>query len=125
MNNIFTEIYEKSKWSNNNNTEYNGGSGPGSYLFYNIKSYVPFLKSFITMNNISSVVDLGCGDFVSGKYIYDNLNITYYGYDIYEKMINHHKNIYINNTKYNFNHSDIFNDRHEIINADLCILKTF
>lgn len=123
MNKIFTEIYDKSLWDNNNNPEYNGGSGHGSQLKYNINSYIPFIKHFIQVNNISSVVDLGCGDFVSGPYIYKDLNVTYSGYDVYKPVIDYHNKVYSDDDKYNFICLDIFSNRKDIVNADLCIIK--
>lgn len=123
MDKIFTNIYETSLWNNNNNPEYKGGSGEGSELQNNINSYVPFIKHFIQVNNISSVVDLGCGDFVSGPYIYDDLDITYTGYDVYKPIVDYHNKTYSNDSKYNFKCIDIFNNRQDIVNADLCILK--
>ena len=54
MEQIFTNIYETSNWGNNNNSEYNGSSGQGSNIDYNITTYIPFLKNFITTNNIKS-----------------------------------------------------------------------
>ena len=47
MEDIFTNIYEKSVWGDNNNKEYNGTSGGGSDIDYNITTYIPFLKNFI------------------------------------------------------------------------------
>ena len=81
MEHIFTNIYEYNYWGNNNNSEYKGSSGGGSYIEYNKDTYVPFLKKFIINHNIKDVVDLGCGDFVCGKLIYDDLDIKYTVYD--------------------------------------------
>jgi hypothetical protein len=64
MEQCFTNAYETQLWGNNNIAEYNGSSGDGSSLNYNINTYVPFLKKFITDNNIKNIVDLGCGDFI-------------------------------------------------------------
>jgi hypothetical protein len=50
---IFTEIYNKNLW--------NGGSGPGSNP-ENILTYITFLQKFLHSNNITSILDLGCGD---------------------------------------------------------------
>jgi hypothetical protein len=63
MDQVFTKVYENNIWGNDNNVEYNGSSGPGSDIDYNKDNYVPFLKNFITDNNIKNIVDLGCGDF--------------------------------------------------------------
>ena len=74
MEGLFTEIYEISWWGDNKNPEYKGSSGGGSDVEYNINTYVPFLKKFITENNIKSVIDLGCGDFRCGPFIYNDLD---------------------------------------------------
>ena len=119
MEKIFTNIYENKVWGDNKNNDYNGSSGGGSDVNYNIDSYIPFLKNFISNNDIKSVVDLGCGDFRCGPLIYDNLNVLYTGYDTYEKVIKYNKK----NKSYNFIHLDIFNNKEELINGDLCIMK--
>ena len=118
---IFTNIYENKVWGNNNNELYNGSSGNGSNLEINIP-YISFLQKFITDKKIYSISDLGCGDFLIGNKIYDNLDITYYGYDAYEKIINHHKKQQ-KNPKYHFTHLDFLNKKEELIPSDLCIIK--
>jgi hypothetical protein len=118
----FTLIYENSSWGNNRNTEYKGSSGSGSDINYNLNDYIPFLKKFIAENNIKTIVDLGCGDFICGKLIYDDLNILYTGYDVYKKIIDY--NLKTNDaSKYSFVHLDFCNQKENIINGDLCILK--
>jgi hypothetical protein len=115
-------VYEHKLWGNNNIAEYNGSSGGGSTINYNENTYVPFLKKFITDNNIKNIADLGCGDFICGNAIYNDLDIIYNGYDTYDKLIEYHKSTNIN-TKYNFIHLDFYNNREKIISGDLCILK--
>jgi hypothetical protein len=119
---VFTYIYENSIWANNNNTEYKGSSGPGSSIELNINTYVPFLKKFITDNNIKTIIDLGCGDFRCGPVIYNDMNISYTGYDAYKKVIEYNAK---NNSlpKYNFIHLDFCNKKEDIKTGDLCILK--
>jgi hypothetical protein len=122
MENIFTNIYTNNIWGNNNNLEYDGGSGTGSELHYNKDTYVPFLKKFITDNNIKNIVDLGCGDFICGEIIYDDLDILYTGYDTYKKVIDYNSKKY-SLPKYSFIHLDFCNNKENIINGELCILK--
>lgn len=122
MDKFFTYVYENKIWGNNNNEEYNGSSGGGSDIEFNKDTYVPFLKNYITSNNIKTVVDLGCGDFKCGKMIYDDLDITYTGYDTYDKVIQYnvkHHSL----PKYSFTHLDFFNKKESIVPGDLCILK--
>lgn len=98
-------------------------AGGGSEINFNIDTYVPFLKDFITKNNIKTVVDLGCGSFTCGKLIYDDLDILYTGYDAYAKVIENHSN-QLSLPKYSFIHLDFCNNKeNNIINGDLCILK--
>jgi hypothetical protein len=122
MQSVFTDVYETNKWGDNKNTKYNGSSGNGSNLDYNVDTYVPFLKKFITDNNIKSVVDLGSGDFKCGQLIYDDLDIIYTGYDVYKKVVDYNSEQY-SLPKYSFYHLDFCNNKESIINADLCILK--
>jgi len=90
MEQVFTNIYEHRTWGNNDMLEYNGSSGGGSDISYNKDTYIPFLKKFIVDNNIKTIVDLGCGDFKCGKLLYDDLDISYTGYDAYKKIIDYH-----------------------------------
>jgi hypothetical protein len=122
MEHIFTNVYETNVWGNNNNTEYNGSSGGGSSIEYNKDTYVPFLKKFITDNNIKTIVDVGCGDFRCGKLIYDDLHISYTGYDAYKRVIEYNSKHY-SLPKYSFSHLDFCNNKEKIIGGDLCILK--
>ncbi len=122
MEKVFTDIYEKCVWGDNQSGDYSGSSGPGSDAVFNGGIYVPFLKHFIAKNHVSSVVDLGCGDFRCGPFIYGDLDVTYTGYDTYKKIIIHN----VNNhppPKYHFVHLDFFNCWDDITGGDLCILK--
>lgn len=121
MEQVFTNIYEKKIWGDNNIIGYNGSSGEGSAINYN-DSYITFLKKFITDNNIKNITDLGCGDFRCGKLIYDDLNIVYIGYDAYKKVIDYNSKQY-NTSKYSFLHLDFCNNKENIKSGELCILK--
>ena len=122
MEETFTYIYENKIWGNNYNNSYKGSSGEGSSINYNKDSYVIFLKKFIHDNDIKTVVDLGCGDFICGPYIYSDLDITYKGYDVYKKVIEFNSTQYPK-SKFEFIHLDFSNKKEEIVGADLCILK--
>ena len=122
MEQIFTEIYERKIWGDNNNSQYNGSSGDGSSIEINNNTYIPFLKKFIKDKEIKSVVDLGCGDFRCGSLIYDCLDVSYNGYDAYKKIIEYNLKTY-SPSKYYFEQLDFCNKKENIINADLCILK--
>ena len=122
---VFTEIYENDVWGDNNNPNYKGSSGIGSAHFYNKYTYIPFMHQFLDEYNIKSVVDLGCGDFRIGPALYDDRDVTYTGYDAYDKLIEYHKARINNPQKYTFITSD-FTKKSELVGlkpADLCILK--
>ena len=122
MEEVFTNIYEKRVWGSNYNNEYSGSSGQGSDIDYNKDTYVPFLRKFINDNNIKNIVDLGCGDFRCGTLIYDDLDISYTGYDTYKKVVEYNSKQHPL-SKYSFIHLDFCNNKENIINGDLCILK--
>ena len=117
---IFTSIYESCKWGNNNNNLYSGSSGGGSSIEYNKDTYIPFIKKFIKDKQIKSIVDLGCGDWTIGNLIYNDIEIIYTGYDVYNKLIEHNKKMY---QQFNFIALDFYTEKHNILSADMCILK--
>lgn len=121
MEGIFTKIYEKKIWGDNKNKNYSGSSGGGSCTSYN-KKYVEILKKVISDYNITSVVDLGCGDFRIGKSIYNDIDIIYTGYDAYKKVIDYNITEHPK-PKYTFEHLDFYNNKETIVKGDMCILK--
>ena len=121
MENIFTQIYEKNEWGNNQNKEYSGSSGGGSTIEFNI-NFIPLLKNIIINNNIKNIVDLGCGDFRIGKLVYDDLNVIYTGYDTYKKVIDYNTTQHPT-PKYNFKLLDFYTYKESIVEGDMCILK--
>lgn len=125
MSNIFTKIYNGNKWGNNNNNFYNGSSGFGSTYKYNI-DYISFLKLFIKNSNYNMIVDIGCGDFVIGDNIYNDLkNIIYFGYDVYDGVITYNTKYHNDLGYYNYNFKllDCYNNISLIQSGDLCIIK--
>jgi hypothetical protein len=119
---IFKQVYESRLWGDNKNAGYTGSSGGGSTIDYNKDTYIPFLRGFIRDRGIKSIVDLGCGDFVCGPLLYDDLDITYTGYDAYKKVVEYNSSLYPS-PKYSFFHQDISKPIDNLQSADLCILK--
>ncbi len=73
----FDAIYDEESWGN--------GSGPGSHPNWTIE-YRSFLEKFIRMNNVRSIVDVGCGDWQFSRFL--NLDgISYHGFDVVERLI--------------------------------------
>lgn len=116
----FTQVYEGKMWGDNGHSLYSGSSGGGSSLEYNTPEYIPFLKNFIQNNSITSVADLGCGDWQCGEAIYGDLTIKYTGYDAYNKVIEANRKLH---PDYSFVHLDFKSKVESIEPADLFILK--
>lgn len=74
---VFSTIYAQDIWD--------GGSGPGSRL-ENIRNYHDYLQDFLRERHIQSIVDCGCGDWQSTRYL-DLTGITYTGVDIVPAVI--------------------------------------
>src|SRR5258705_7397468 len=76
---VFTGKYEgdKSDWGKH--------SGGGSNAHYTIE-YRAFLENFIRLNQVRSIVDIGCGDWQFSRFL--NLDgIHYRGFDLVESVI--------------------------------------
>lgn len=77
MNKRFEEIYSNNEWGH--------GSGEGSLPEHN-EGYVKFLQSFISNNEIKTVVEMGCGDWQFSKII-DWGIATYRGFDVVQNVV--------------------------------------
>ena len=108
----FTEIYKNNFWIK--------GSGAGSYIENTIE-YNKFIINFIKEKNITTITDIGCGDWQSSNLIYDKLdNIDYLGLDCVNSIINENK---IKYNTYKFQTLDVINNLHKIRHSDLYIIK--
>ena len=74
---VFESIYESGTWGKDENNQ--GTSGSGS-TFENSENYFRYLKDFLKEEGITSVVDVGCGDWQVSRLI-DWAGISYTGYD--------------------------------------------
>lgn len=94
-------------------------SGEGSHKDEFIEPYCRMIREFIKKNNVSHVVDLGCGDFnVASRWI--NEEIVYEGIDIVREMIDHH-NVQYGNDRVHFHCLDIVED--ELPDGELCLIR--
>ena len=74
---VFSKIYKEDLW--------HGGSGAGSKL-ENVKEYVEILQKYIDKPEITTVLDLGCGDWQFSKFL-DLSSVSYLGVDVVESVI--------------------------------------
>lgn len=87
---IFTEIYNKKAWGSH--IDGRGSSGPGSRVDI-VEPYIQFLQNFLQLNDIKSVVDIGCGDWQFAKHIkWDGIDYT--GIDIVESVVSYNQDNY-------------------------------
>lgn len=82
----FSEIYERGRWNQD------GFSKSGSQYWYT-KKYIEFLQDFIQKHNIRTIVDVGCGDFQTLRYI-DLRGIQYMGYDVVRFVIDRNNRLF-------------------------------
>lgn len=80
---VFSKIYEGGIWGKDTNGIGTSGSGSSPH---NAKIYIDFLRNFLKKNEITSVVDVGCGDWQLAKVI-DWAGIEYLGIDVVESII--------------------------------------
>lgn len=75
--NAFEDIYARGAWG--------AGSGPGSYPYFTIE-YRAFLQRFISLNGVTSIMDIGCGDWQFSRFI-DFSGARYLGLDVARSVI--------------------------------------
>jgi hypothetical protein len=106
----FSRIYDESEWGR--------GSGSGSYPYFTIE-YRAFLEKFLRMNSIKSVVDLGCGDWQSTRFL-DLDDMLYMGFEVVESVIERNNASFGSETK---RFSMVPADLTAIPRADVLIMK--
>lgn len=115
---VFSRIYETAEWGEAHAGEIKGSSGSGSDP-KNASPYLEYLQTFLEQHPITTVVDLGCGDWQLGKMInWDNIN--YLGIDVVESLINQNRERY---SKNNIEFVKADGADYELPSADLLICK--
>lgn len=111
----FTRIYQKKEW----------GSGPGEFFSGpgsvdpSVPAYAEKIKKFIRGKRITTVVDLGCGDFRVGSQI-QLPDVKYIGIDVVQPLIQYNQVKY-GSDDISFRCLDIIKD--ELPDAELCLLR--
>ena len=112
---VFTEVYEKNLWGGTGDEFY---SGPGSYG-QSAQGYAECVINFIKLNNVKTVIDLGCGNFAVGKLIAPECE-HYVGVDIVPPLIERNSLAFTSRTV-EFKCLDITRDN--LPDADLCLVR--
>jgi len=113
---VFTQIYDQKIWGSDG--QGNGSSGWGS-MAKAAAPYMNFLTHFLKQYNITSVVDVGCGDWSFSQYI-DWTGISYVGYDVVSTVIERNKKKF-QQSNCIFIHGDA--TKTELPSADLLLCK--
>jgi SAM-dependent methyltransferase len=93
-------------------------SGGGSDPYWNI-DYRSFLERFIALNDIRTVVDIGCGDWQFSRFI-NFSGVRYYGFDVVESVISQNRALY---SSENISFDAMPVDLDGVPSADLLIMK--
>ena len=112
---VFTKVYTDGMWGGDPGTFF---SGPGSNEEA-ARPYAEFVMRFVTERNVTSVVDLGCGDFRVGRLIAAS-GVSYTGVDVVEGLIADNTRRYASSTV-RFQCADITSDA--LPDGELCLVR--
>jgi len=112
---VFTRVYEQHQWGGTRD-EYCSGSGSSSL---HASRYAAIVNPLIEERGITTVVDLGCGDFVVGMSLRMD-GVRYIGIDIVDNLVRKNQEAY-EDTNTVFMCLDIVSDR--LPDADLCLIR--
>lgn len=110
---VFTSIYEGNRWGGNSSLS-GRGSDPDQ-----TKELVEKLPAMLKAFQISSILDIPCGDFAWMKNV-DLTGIDYHGADIVEKIVEENKEKYSNATR-KFTKTNLLTD--ELPDVDLIFCR--
>jgi SAM-dependent methyltransferase len=117
---VFTRIYESNKWDTDGLAKGSFYSGTGSYGAV-AQNYVDFVSQFIEAHKITSVTDIGCGDFEIGNQITKkNKHVKYIGCDVVEPLIQRNKKEF-ESENISFKHLDA--SKSELPKSDLITIR--
>ena len=114
---VFSNIYSKKVWGNDGDSVFYSGTGSDEPY---AKPYADVVTGFIKENNITSVVDLGCGDFRIGRLITQANNVKYTGVDVVPDLIKHNA-LHFSNERTNFLRLNIVKDT--LPPGEMCLIR--
>ncbi|MEP6512603.1 MAG: class I SAM-dependent methyltransferase [Parafilimonas sp.] len=117
---VFTKIYQTNSWGINKKDKDGFYSGPGSYGSH-AKQYVTLINDFIITHNITSLTDIGCGDFAIGSQItMQNPSLQYKGCDVVKFLVEKNREKF-GSERIKFYHLDAATE--PLPNADLLTIR--
>ena len=112
---VFTRVYRENDWGGKVG-DFCSGSGSNEYL---ASIYADMVKNFIKERHISTIVDLGCGDFVVGRKLLEE-GIIYIGVDIVDELVERNRSTF-SNANVSFVSLDIISD--PLPEGELCLIR--
>lgn len=112
---VFDRVYRQSRWGESGDAFFSGpgSDGPAAEL------YARRIREFIRQHNISSVVDLGCGDFRVAR-MFLHPEVQYLGVDVVDDLVDHNR-VHHGSVQVRFECLDITAD--PLPDGELCLLR--
>lgn len=114
---VFSRIYRDKRWGSDGASEFY--SGPGSDERYT-DEYVNVIRRFVLEHHVTSIVDLGCGDFRVGRKIADIDGVSITGVDVVDELIAHN-NAHYASPRVTFVSRNIVTDA--LPDGELCLIR--
>ena len=112
---VFRAIYEGNAWGGEKGQFVSGYGSSETHAH----QYAEWVRKFIAENNISSIVDFGCGDFRVGSKLL-SAKTKYVGVDIVDELVDRNRLRY-SGENVSFVALDIISD--DLPDADLCLIR--
>jgi SAM-dependent methyltransferase len=83
----FERIYASRAWGTGGGNPFDSGTGSTDQF---TRAYVDTITAYSEDRRLSTIVDLGCGDFRVGSHLIKSANVDYIGVDVVRPLIEHH-----------------------------------
>lgn len=99
---------------------YNNGGNSGAGSYNNLAEFkTRIINNFIEENNISNIIEFGCGD---GNQLKGITDVNYLGFDVSDKAINICKELFKDDNKKDFKHIDSYNNEKSILTMSIDVI---
>ena len=116
----FKNIYNKNIWGEGDEPYYSGG---GSHNRKIITPYIELVCKLIREREISTICDIGCGDYNIMRNVLNQSEFEkYYGIDVVDDLVEYN-NLRFSNDKISFLCMDASDETQMIPNADLLVIR--
>jgi SAM-dependent methyltransferase len=114
---VFADIYRKGLWGKSDcGAPFYSGPGSDAHI---AEPYINAVRRLITDHNVTSIVDLGCGDFRVSSQLVGN-DLSYCGLDVVKELIEHN-NARFSSENVTFRLANLLTD--ELPSGQLCLIR--